>query len=159
MSPTNIHIAIENEHFPTVFNIIRRDKKCVHERDKWKQTPMHIAAKKGHLGIITLLYQSGGDVNARDQSAIMPLHRAAAEGCLNVVRFLIENGADIKINFKPYDGLSALHRAARYGYLPIVKYLVEMGADKNNRTWGGYTASEIAKIHRNIAIYQYLTQN
>lgn len=158
MSPiTDIHTAVKDENIHTVFSMIKRNKKCVHHRDKWYQTPMHIAAEKGNLGIVTLLYKYGADINARDETDFIPLHRASAGGHLEVVRFLIENGADVKIDFKAQTGLSALHKASRYGHLPVVIYLVEeANADKNNRTWGGYTPADIAKIYGKVEVYNYL---
>lgn len=37
------------------------------------QTPLHVAARQGHAGAVTLLLQRGSDVNARDQDGLSPL--------------------------------------------------------------------------------------
>lgn len=37
------------------------------------QTPLHVAARRGHAGVVTLLLQRGVDVNARDEDGLSPL--------------------------------------------------------------------------------------
>lgn len=37
------------------------------------QTPLHVAARRGHAGVVTLLLQRGVDVNARDEDGCSPL--------------------------------------------------------------------------------------
>lgn len=62
-------------------------------------TLLHLAINTSNLGLIRLLIQEGGDVNAQDEDGDTPLHWAMArEGNYEVARLLIENGADLANN-------------------------------------------------------------
>lgn len=37
------------------------------------QTPLHVAARRGHAAVVSLLLRSGAAVNARDQEGLSPL--------------------------------------------------------------------------------------
>ena len=48
--------------------------------DNYGRTPMHFAARTGHLPVIDQLATLGGDVNIRQQLGATALHYAAIEG-------------------------------------------------------------------------------
>ena len=54
------------------------------------ETPLHIAAKHGHLDIVKLLLQNGAKVNARDETLQSPLFLAARYNHHLVVEELIK---------------------------------------------------------------------
>ncbi|KXZ43356.1 hypothetical protein GPECTOR_93g626 [Gonium pectorale] len=56
-------------------------------------TPLHLAAAAGHLGIIEDLLQAGADLECRGKDAYTPLHMAAERGQADAVRSLLERGA------------------------------------------------------------------
>ena len=69
------------------------------------QTPLHYAAKEGHLNSIRLLLVYGADPNARDEDGYTPLHYVCqiyspgverCDGIRKCVETLIEFGADIR---------------------------------------------------------------
>uniref|UniRef100_A0A0A9XHU4 Ankyrin repeat and sterile alpha motif domain-containing protein 1B n=1 Tax=Lygus hesperus TaxID=30085 RepID=A0A0A9XHU4_LYGHE len=59
-------------------------------------TPLHLASRNGHKGVVEILLSSGLDVNVRTTSGTA-LHEAALCGKLEVVRTLLDNGADLSI--------------------------------------------------------------
>ena len=98
----------------------------INTRNKYRQTPLHLAATGGHIEIVRLLLEKGADINARDIKGT-PLHWAASRGHLEVVRWLVENGADI--NARDEDGRTALHWATGNDRsIDVVGFLVEQGA-------------------------------
>jgi len=70
-------------------------------KKNWKpESPLHLAALRGHLDVVRELIARGVNVNAvitphNGVAGRTPLMNAAAGGHLEVVRFLIENGADV----------------------------------------------------------------
>eukprot|EP01113_Clastostelium_recurvatum_P044892 TRINITY_DN762_c0_g1_i2.p1 TRINITY_DN762_c0_g1~~TRINITY_DN762_c0_g1_i2.p1 ORF type:complete len:721 (-),score=163.60 TRINITY_DN762_c0_g1_i2:114-2276(-) len=56
-------------------------------------TPLHIAAKAGQDGVLTLLLESGEDVNAVDSNYNTPLHLAVSAGHEKMVAKLLAAGA------------------------------------------------------------------
>lgn len=57
---------------------------------------LHLAAEKGHEGILRLLLERGGiDIDSRDSSGYTALHRAVQCGRMGVVQILLEHEADL----------------------------------------------------------------
>ncbi len=65
----------------------------VNAKDGYGWTPLHIAAKAGHPGMVNLLIASGASVDPNDGQFGTPLHYAAWEGHRAVVEKLIAAGA------------------------------------------------------------------
>ena len=94
-------------------------------------TPLHMAATKGHLGSAEALLQNGViDVNARNQDYQTPLHIAVIAGDFEFVEFLLQNGADLNArdNEKRW---TPLHYSVHQGRFEISQILVNKGADVN----------------------------
>ena len=57
------------------------DNKCdVTIQDKWKMTPLHLAAEQENVDILKLLVSKVVDCNIGDYIGRTPLHHAAARG-------------------------------------------------------------------------------
>ncbi|XP_056392227.1 ankyrin repeat and SAM domain-containing protein 4B [Hyla sarda] len=70
-------------------------KKDVNTADSDGMTPTLLAAYHGHLDVLELVCNRGGDPNKNDIWGNTPLHHAAEKGHANCVAFLINFGANI----------------------------------------------------------------
>ena len=95
--------------------------------DKYKRTPLHLAAMSGHLEVVRLLTGKGADATAEDTNKRTPLLLAAKNGHLDVVGLLIEKGADVAAKDK--HRRTPLLLAAENSHLEVVRLLIEEGAD------------------------------
>ena len=77
----------------------------------------------GSLEHVTLLLDSGADVNSRDAEGRTLLMWASVVGRIPIMRLLIERGADI--NAVCNHGQTALMRAAGYGHTEAARLLME----------------------------------
>ncbi|UYV64379.1 ANKRD7 [Cordylochernes scorpioides] len=60
------------------------------------RSPIHWAASKGHLDILTLLIQAKCDIEATDKYGMKPVLMAAWFGHREAVQMLVENGASCR---------------------------------------------------------------
>ncbi|KAK7024832.1 ANK-REP-region domain-containing protein [Favolaschia claudopus] len=94
-------------------------------------TPLHVAAKAGHLEIAKLLLDAGADVSAKvDDDWDQPLHFATKQRDLEMVKLLLDHDAPIDAKFG-CDGASetALHCACYMGDRDMAELLLERGAN------------------------------
>lgn len=137
----------------------------IHCRTTFGWNPLHIAAARGHLDIVTFLVQNYPQlIQTTTNKGLNPLHSAVANGQLNVVTFLAENYPQLIQTTTTDGGLNALHLAALIGRVDLVTFLAEnypqlLGTTTND----GLNALHFARQgrHLNIAEYivTYLAQN
>ena len=83
--------------------------------NKYGESPLHVAIKKGDFAKVMKLLKEKADVNVKDNAGWTPLHEAAARNGPNgkeILAALVEHGADI--NAKANNGSTALHDAVMY---------------------------------------------
>ncbi|XP_036400661.1 BRCA1-associated RING domain protein 1 [Megalops cyprinoides] len=102
---------------------------AVLKRNHKGETPLHLAAIKGDVGMVKELLEQGADPNLKDHAGWTPLHEACNLGHLGVVEVLLQQGA--LLNTPGYQNDSPLHDAVRNGHMAIVKLLLEHGASRD----------------------------
>ena len=135
---TPLHWAI-SEGPPELAKVVI--EKCafyVKSEDRNKQTPLHLAARKGQKENVELLLNRGADVDSIDVDKETPLHYACDAGHSEIAGLLIQKGALLnqanKINQTP------LHLASLKGHCEVIKTLLENGgfnvdqSDSNGQT-------------------------
>jgi ankyrin repeat protein len=70
-------------------------KLCVELKNKQKETPLHLASKRGDVEVIKELLKFGASVNARDIYQNTPLHFASRYGNDKAILTLLEFGGEI----------------------------------------------------------------
>src|SRR5262249_15066826 len=73
-------------------------------------TPLHLAARTGHVAVVRQLLAAGAPVEPATERDATPLHVAAANGHLEVVRVLLTHGAGVARCTRP-DSYTPLHAA------------------------------------------------
>ncbi|KAA8529001.1 hypothetical protein F0562_033511 [Nyssa sinensis] len=123
---TALYIAAEN-NFQEIFSYLLKfcDRQIVMIRSKSDMDAFHVAAKRGHLGIVKELLGLWPELcRSCNSSNTSPLYSAAVQDHLDVVNAILD--ADVSsIQIVRKNGKTALHTAARYGLLRIVKALMD----------------------------------
>ncbi len=103
------------------------------------ETPLMMAALKGHVALVRRLLARDADVN---KPGWTPLHYAATGGNVEVIRLLLD--AHAYIDAASPNGTTPLMMAARYGSEEAVLLLLEAGADPTLRNQSRLTAQDFA---------------
>ncbi|GAB2296946.1 hypothetical protein Dimus_031050 [Dionaea muscipula] len=123
---TAVYIAADN-NLEEMFSFLVGfcDLDAVKIRSKSDLDAFHVAAKRGHLGIVKQLLSTWPELcKLCDSSNTSPLYSAAVQDHLEVVNAILDaDGSSVTIVRK--NGKTALHTVARYGLLRIVKALIE----------------------------------
>ena len=125
-------------------------------KNKYGETPLHMASFIGHKDIVKLLLKQGADPNFKIIET--PLHKASAEGHKDIVELLLKHGADPNIKRK-YTERTSLHSASERGYKEIVDLLLNQGADPNVKDNRGNTPLSYASGKGNIDIVELLLKH
>ena len=88
---------------------------------KFGETPLHVAASRGHLKPIIYLANHGGSINARTNNGWTPLHHAARFGHYDAVRYLLHMGAIPHIRTNDKGRKSPMEMAVDNGYIEIAQ--------------------------------------
>jgi len=94
--------------------------------DEDGETPLHLAASKGHFSIVERLLKLGVDLQRRSDYGT-PLDCAAFGGHVNVMATLLNNGATATT--KNCWGRTPLHEAASHGHIEASRLLLRRGAE------------------------------
>ncbi|KAM8809469.1 NF-kappa-B inhibitor epsilon [Eudromia elegans] len=104
---------------------------------------LHISTLKGNLQMMSLLLQSGANIDVREgTSGKTPLHLAVECHNRRAVQFLLRNGA--YVDAQMYNGCTPLHLAVGRKDAAIAAILSHFGADTLLRNMENETAQDLA---------------
>ena len=111
------------------------------ESNKFRWTPLHVAAKVGHKNVAIVLINAGANIELGDEEKKTPLHWAAMEGQDKCAELLTNAGADIlKTDINEYNPMNL---ALMKGHVKVADVLVDAlshqlskaSKDKDHRTF------------------------
>ena len=134
-----LYLALRDGSVKAAAALIEAPKTNVEIRTSHDESPLMMAALKGHFDIVKQLIERGADVN---QTGWTPLHYAATNGHLAIMELLLEQHA--YIDAESPNGTTPLMMAAHYGSPAAVKLLLQAGADPTLKNQLGMTAIDFA---------------
>eukprot|EP01091_Cochliopodium_minus_P003191 TRINITY_DN1302_c0_g1_i1.p1 TRINITY_DN1302_c0_g1~~TRINITY_DN1302_c0_g1_i1.p1 ORF type:complete len:615 (-),score=148.57 TRINITY_DN1302_c0_g1_i1:42-1886(-) len=105
-------------------------------------TPLHIAAERGFLEIVSILVDKKALINQRDNNGKTPLYVSIEKEQFKVTKFLIEAGADP--NVKDQFNNTALHQASILQKNLFLILLLSANGNINIQNVNGWTCLHVA---------------
>ena len=134
-----LYIALQEGSLKVAEVLVDFPRTNVEWRTPQDESPLMMAALKGHLELVRKLIARDADVN---KPGWAPLHYAATNGHVKVMELLLEHHAFI--DAQSPNGTTPLMMAAHYGSPEAVKLLLEAGADTQMRNELGLSAIDFA---------------
>jgi ankyrin repeat protein len=134
-----LYVALRDGSLKAAGALIAWPMTKVEIRTAQDESPLMMAALKGHLPIVKQLIARDADVN---KPGWAPLHYAATGGHLAIMELLLENHAFI--DAQSPNGTTPLMMAAHYGSPAAVKLLLDAGADATMKNQLGLSAVDFA---------------
>jgi uncharacterized protein len=135
-----LYLALREPSLKVVAALLAAPKTDVDARNKADESPLMLAALRGHTSIAQALIDKGADVN---KTGWTPLHYASTSGHVEIIRLLLENHA--YIDAESPNKTTPLMMAAHYGTPSAVKLLLEEGADPMLKNDQGLSAIDFAQ--------------
>ena len=88
--------GVKKQDLALVNKLLNEGVDVNYSSERWKASPLHLAADNGNTQIAQALLAAGADIEARDRAyKCTPLHFAADKGHLDILSLLIAYGADV----------------------------------------------------------------
>ena len=149
------HAAFGDE--PLILEIVAAAGADLNARNKRRQTALHIAVNKGHVGVVRTLVGLGCHPALQDSEGDTPLHDAISKKRDDLLILLLDHNADI--NLTNNNGFNSLHHAALRGNPSAMRVLLS----KLPRPWivdekkdDGYTALHLSCLNNHIEVAEML---
>ncbi|KAK3186393.1 hypothetical protein K4F52_004931 [Lecanicillium sp. MT-2017a] len=117
-------------------------------------TPLILAAAKGHTQIVKMLLAAGANVNARGDDGMNSLQSAANEAPLELLEVLLAHGADP--HHVDDQGHTVAMSAVYNKDIKVLERLLEAGADGEAKCMHGETPLIVAARNGNVAAVKSL---
>ena len=119
----------------------------VNSKDKYSNTPLHLAIRREQFELAKLLLEHGADANAQNDDGSTPMHILSEseiknkDDVFNLAYSLLKHGAEVNRQDKDKD--TPLHLAIQWNQCNFARMLIERGADTNAEDNDGMTPLHI----------------
>lgn len=117
--------------------------------DRFDDSPLHKAAKSGHVAIVRMLLDAGSQIDNKNEDGETALHVAAENGQTKVVRELVRRHK-LLIPDENEESNTPLHLACLEGHADVVKVLLEHGAEVEARNTSLWTPLDCASAKGHV---------
>lgn len=155
---TPLGVAVLNGHHDVVAILLECGADTGYSLRPEDRSPMAIAASKGDLESVRMLIAEDADVadvSVVDGKPVTPLMEASRNGHTGVVRELISSGAPV--NEAPAE-FTATGCAIVGGHIDVLEILIENGAKLNEKSEGGKTPIEYARLLEKDSVVDFLSK-
>lgn len=122
-----------------------------------KTSALNIAARAGHIDIVSHLIHHGADVNQANGSGISPLLEACRNGRVEIATMLLQAGADV--TRATDQGTHPLHAAVVSQSPALVDLLIRYGSPVNMQTENGSAAIHFAAKQNAMDVMKILVRH
>jgi ankyrin repeat protein len=156
LSNTSLHLASHLGYLPIVKVLEHGHEEDGTSLNEEHQTPLILAATKGHTEIVHLLCStcpsSIGKQDIRGRDAIMEASRGGHDTSVQIILTFAPGGPSSLLENADVDGNTALHVASSNGHLLVLRTLLAAGADADRRNaWSwtpvAYSATVSAEVY------------
>ncbi|GAA6217749.1 espin-like protein [Lates japonicus] len=120
-------------------------------------SPVHHAARCGHLECLQFLVSELGLADPRALNRATPAHDAAATGHIRELQWLVDQGG-CNIEDRDAAGATALHLASRFGCVEVIKWLLSVGGVTEVETNCGAVPAHYAAAKGDLTCLKLLIQ-
>jgi len=145
MGHSAIGCAILERHEPVARYLLSQDAD-VHEPGDGRNTPLHLAVRRGSAELVQALVDANAPLNAQNDGEATPLHVAAHYGNVAAIEVLLASRVALEV--KDAMAYTPLHYAAAQGHVEATKALALAGASLNARDKTGKRPHDKAAEYR-----------
>ena len=156
--PLNLYTAFDTNSEEIIKKLILENKNIKNSRNKFGETPLHLACEKGFEKSVELLLKKNCDVNAIDSLLETPLHKAVQNDHIATTEMLLNN-PEIRIDAQNSSKETALHIACENNFKNLAKLLIFKRADLNIKNEKNLTPLHIAVKNGHYDIAKLLLEN
>ncbi|XP_068249793.1 transient receptor potential cation channel subfamily A member 1 homolog isoform X2 [Palaemon carinicauda] len=154
---TSVFWCAEQGNLEALEVLLKREEcaELVDVSDRSDNSPLHIAAFHGYIGIINALLIAGSKIDNKNEDGETALHIAAEEGQVKVVRELVKR-YNFLISDQNEESNTPLHLACLHGQNEVVKILLAAGADVQARNTSLWTPLDCAAAKGHVLCVHHL---